>query len=116
MDRFEYFWALGYTQNIEVAGKQVLTEKIIHYAHNIDSTIWGGILILAFVGLWQNKKKAMLMYAILIGTFLIYLWIEVQGRYSYYTMMLVFMVSAMGIDKVVKYIHMRKKERKHAES
>lgn len=115
-NQFEYFWTFGYTQEIEIFGKSIATETIVSYAKKIDKAIWGTMLILAIVGLAQKRKKAILPYIILIGTFLIYLWIEVQGRYSYYTDMLVFVVAAIGIDVLANYIHHKKKEKAHAKN
>jgi len=105
----EYFWAFGYTQNIELFGKQIPTETLLSYAKKIDKAIWGTILVLAFIGLPQKRRKAILLYTILIGTFLIYLWIEIQGRYSYFTNMMVFILAGMGLDRIVHFIHHRKK-------
>ena len=114
-NNFEYFWTVGYTQEIQILGKQIKTEDAIILARCIDKTIWGAMVIFAFIGLFHKKKKAMILYAILIGSFLIYLWIEVQGRYAYYTDILMCIIAALGIDVIVKYIHKRKKEKIHAE-
>lgn len=112
----DYGWAFSYTDTIAIGNQTIDKQTLVSFASKVDKVIWGSILILAFIGIFAKRKKVMLLYILLIGTWMMYLWIEVQARYSYYTDIVAYIVAAIGIDVLVQWIHKQKRRKKHAEN
>ncbi len=112
----DYGWAFGYTDTITIGNQNINQESLVAMARKVDKVIWGSVVVLAFIGIVAKRKKAMLLYIVLIGTWMMYLFIEVQARYSYFTDILIYIQAGIGIDVLVKWIHKQKKERKYAKN
>ena len=104
---FDFSWSVGYL--CKNAG--VFDNKYGYFYDFInlyDMTIWVIVLLLAIYGLIRSENdKGRIFSILLIGVFITYLFIEIQGRYAFPYRLYVFILAAIGLDKFVE--NMRKR-------
>lgn len=109
---FSNYCTLGYLYDsgVNMFGKNMGYTEFRNIVDLYDYSIWCVILILAFIGLFNKKSKDenkfYLIY--LVGTFILYLFIEVQGRYAFVYRPFVFILSANGLLNIIEFIKNKK--------
>lgn len=101
---FEYFWSIGHLSDssINIFNKKLNYGQVYNFIYCYDQTIWMFILIMFALGMKKCNSKSMLLYIIVIGNFLIYLFIEVQGRYAFYSRVIIFILASKGIKYLLQ--------------
>ena len=92
---FEYVWSFNY---LNAQGNYEAYNKLVYIFNSYDTILWFFVLIMAVISVIRKQDQKSLLNIILIGTFIIYLFIEVQGRYSFYPQILLFIISSSGIE------------------
>lgn len=94
-------WTLNYLQNKNnVLGLTYST--FYEVLSNYDSTIWLIIILFSIIGFKEKNNKSILLNIIIIANFAVYLLIEVQGRYSVFSRILLFILASKGIKELLK--------------
>ena len=103
-----YYWVFNKyeNENIVLFGKTIPFLEFRKIIELYDKFIFSiGVICFTIYTLFQNKKhskKINLIYLMILSNFFIYLFIEVNGRYSYLAKALIFILAAGGIDYVIK--------------
>ncbi len=98
---FDFSWSVGYLYK---HGGVFANEYGYFYdfINLYDMTIWIIVVLLAIYGLIRSENdKGRIFSIFLIGVFIIYLFIEIQGRYAFPYRLYVFVLAAIGLDKLV---------------
>lgn len=104
-------WQLGYLYNkyINVFGVSILWNYIHDVLLNFNKYILYSIIFLFLVSIYTNRKEMsndmLLFLIILLVYFGIYLFIEIMPRYAYMPQTLLFIISAIGIEKIFEYLN-----------
>lgn len=101
---FEYFWSIGYLSDtgINIFNKKLNYDEVYKFIYSYDQIIWMFILIMFVLSIKKCNNKSMLLYIIVIGNFIIYLFIEVQGRYAFYSRVIIFILASKGIKYLLQ--------------
>lgn len=109
---FSNYFALGYLYDsgVNILGKNIEYTEFRNIIDTYDYVIWTVVLILAFIGIFNKKlndeNKFYLIY--LVGTFIMYLFVEVQGRYAFVYRPFVFILAAYGLLNIIEFIKNKK--------
>lgn len=109
---FSNYCTLGYLYDsgVNVFGNNIGYTEFRNIVDSYDYSIWCVILILAFIGLFckncKDENKFYLIY--LAGTFVIYLFIEIQGRYAFVYRPFVFILAVNGLLNIIEFIKNKK--------
>lgn len=91
----EYFWAFA---DSWVDGKFI--DKYVIYDFSIYTLIFISTLISIFTGIKEKPNAKILLTLILLVNFAVYLFIEIQGRYSYTVKIIMFILATDGMNQI----------------
>lgn len=103
---FENFWTLDYLNGESIMGTSITPLEFSNFIALFDKAIWIFILLCAVLSLKKVKTDELMLYNIfLLGAFIAYLFIEVQGRYGFVYRPFMFIIAAVGIEIVYNVIN-----------
>lgn len=96
-NEFEDYWTLGYLN------QEKFYDNIMNFITKYDRVLWLFMITLSIFGSYKNKNDEVRLYSIFISIiFLVYLLIEVQGRYAFPYRMFIFVLASLGLKKINK--------------
>lgn len=104
---FDTAWTLNYlyTSGVYLGPIHLTYATLYTLIYNYDLIIWLFILILAFMGIKGYNSYSIFLELIIIINFMVYLLIEVQGRYSVFCRLLLFILSSKGFSIIYKKLN-----------
>ncbi len=101
---FDFSWSIGYLWKSKI-GSVISFGNFYTFISSYDSTLWLIIVFIALYGIIKNEDKNRIIYLILlIGVFLTYLLIEVQGRYAFPYRIYIFIIAGSGLETLLENI------------
>lgn len=97
---FDNAWTLDYLTNKYIENTSITVSEFNVYIEDFDMVIWFFVLICAFFAISQDCEERNLYKIYLIGAFLLYLFIEVQGRYGFIYRPFVFILASAGLIRL----------------
>ena len=97
---FDSGWSLDYLTDKYIGNTSIMVSDFKMYIEEFDMVIWFFVLICAFFAKSQENEERNLYKIYLIGAFLAYLFIEVQGRYGFIYRPFVFILASAGLIRV----------------
>ena len=104
------------TQSEEYNNKKILNidfNYIKKQVISINSVIYLTTLFMAFIGIIKYKKEmyknnSIIFVILMIVTYLVYLLIEIQARYTYFNIISIFIISSYGYEYIFNLIDNKK--------
>ena len=89
-------------KNFNIFGINISFNSLESVAISVNSYIYLSIFIMFFVGLFINRKKysnvCLFFLIMIVITFFVFLFIEIQPRYAYFIHISLFILSTLGFD------------------
>jgi len=104
-------WTLSYFEGkgIHFANMNISMEEFYEFIYSYDDILWGVVIILSLVGLFRIKDsdEKFIYYIYLAGIAVIYMLIEIQGRYAFSFRPYVFILAAVGLKNGFDFLRNR---------
>lgn len=112
-------WSIGYIENnnINILGRECNGTIVIRLLANYNNQIYLVVFILTLIGIYSLLKRYRMSKATLFGIITlvyvgVYLLIEIQIRYTYLPRTIMFIIAGLGVERVIRYITDRVKNRR----
>lgn len=104
---FDTSWTLNYLYDSGIyLGPVHLTYATLYsLIYNYDLVIWLIALVLAIIGIKEYNTYSIFLEIIVIANFMVYLIVEVQGRYAVFARLLIFILASKGISTIYKKLN-----------
>lgn len=97
--------SISHLTNENIGGTNIKTESFIKFIEDYDNVIWIFVCTASLIGIFMSKKDEEKIYIIyLIGAFLVYLIIEVHGRYAFVYRPFLFIIASITIKNIIETI------------
>lgn len=101
-------WSLSYLNGtgINIGKTNISMEDFYNFIYSWDKVIWEVVIIFSIIGIFKikNSDEKILYYIYLFGIAVIYLLIEVQGRYAFSFRPYVFILASIGLKNLFDFL------------
>ena len=106
---FGNYWSISYLTNDTLENTKIKTETFKKFIEDYDKVIWIFVCAISLLSIFVSKTDEGKTYFIyLIGAFLMYLIIEVQGRYAFVYRPYMFIVASIGLKNIIDFLKSKK--------